>query len=247
MVIILNKKTVLITGASRGIGASIANKFAKNNYNIIINYLNSKEKAEILKKELENKYKAECITIKADISKEEDVKEMTKIAIDKFKKIDVLVNNAGLAIDTIFIDKTVDNLKKILSTNLIGTFLVSKYISKYMPDNSSIINISSTNGIDTVYPYSMDYDASKAGVINLTKNLAIEFAPKIRVNSVAPGWVNTDMNKELSKEFKQEETNKILLNRFAEPKEIAEVVYFLASNKASYINGTTIRVDGGIK
>ena len=247
MVIVLNNKTVLITGASRGIGASIAKTFAKNNYNIIINYLNNQEKARRLQEELTNKYKVKCILIKADISNEEEVKKMTSIAIEEFKKIDVLVNNAAISIDTIFQDKTVDNFQKILNTNLIGTFLVSKYISKYMPNNSSIINISSTNGIDTVYPYSMDYDASKAGVINLTKNLAIELAPKIRVNSVAPGWVETDMNKDLSKEFKEQELNKILLKRFANPEEISEVVYFLASEKASYINGTTIRVDGGIK
>ncbi len=110
-----------------------------------------------------------------------------------------------------------------------------------------IINISSTNGIDTIYPYSIDYDASKAGLINMTKNLAIEFAPFINVNAVAPGWVDTGMNDDLSDSYLQSEMEKTLLKRFAEPEEIAEVVVFLASDKARYIDGETIRVDGGLK
>ena len=104
-----------------------------------------------------------------------------------------------------------------------------------------------SNGIDTTYPYSIDYDASKAGLINLTKNLAIEFAPYINVNAVAPGWVDTGMNDDLSKSYLTSEKEKILLKRFAEPEEVAEVVLFLASDKARYIDGETIRVDGGIK
>ena len=242
-------KVALITGASRGIGRSCARCFAKNGYNIIINYLTSKEEAENLKEELEKKYNIECLLIKADVSNEEEVKNMVEESINKFKKIDCLVNNASIAIDTIFEDKTKESFQKTLNINLIGTFLVSKYVAKYMKENKDgcIINISSTNGIDTNYPFSMEYDASKAGVISLTKNLAVELAPYIRVNSVAPGWVNTDMNKDLSEEFKNEETNKILLNRFAEDYEIAKVVYFLATKDASYINGTIIKVDGGSK
>ena len=162
----LLNKVVLITGASRGIGRSIAIKFAENNYNIIINYLNSKDEALKLEKEIKNKYKVDCLVVKADVSCEEDVDKMVKQITSKYSKIDVLVNNAGIAIDTIFIDKTVSNFKRVLDVNLIGTFLVSRYISKYMSDMGTIINISSTNGIDTNYPYSMDYDASKAGVIS---------------------------------------------------------------------------------
>ena len=240
-------KVVLITGASKGIGKSTAIEFAKQSYNIIINYNTSKEKAENLKKELETKYNIKCLAIKADISNEEEVNNMVEETINTFEKIDVLVNNAGIAIDTIFEDKTKEIFQKTINTNLIGTFLVSKIVSKYMKERKSgaIINISSTNGIDTYYPYSIDYDASKAGVISLTKNLAVELAPYIRVNSVAPGWVNTEMNKELDKDFIKKETDKILLNRFAEPEEIAKVILFLASDNASYINGEIIKVDGG--
>lgn len=242
-------KVVLITGASRGIGKSTAKCFAKNKFNIVINYLKSEDKALELKQELEDKYNIECLTIKADISKEEEVKNMIEKSIEKFNHIDVLVNNAGIAIDTIFEDKTVANFQKILDTNLIGTFLVSKYASKYMKQNKygTIINVSSTNGIDTYYPYGMDYDASKAGIISLTKNLAVELAPYIRVNAVAPGWVNTDMNKDLDDNYIQKEEEKILLGRFAADYEIAKVIYFLSTSDASYINGSIIRVDGGLQ
>lgn len=242
-------KVVLITGASRGIGASTASTFAKNNYNVVINYNKSESQAMKLKLELESTYNIKCLCIKADISKEEEIINMVEETIKEFGTIDVLVNNAGIAIDTIFEDKTKENFQKIINTNLIGTFLMSKHVSKYMKENKkgTIINVSSTNGIDTNYPYSLDYDASKAGVISLTKNLAIELAPNIRVNSVAPGWVNTNMNEDLDEEFCKEEQSKILLNRFAKPNEIAEVIYFLSTESASYINGTTIRVDGGTK
>ena len=111
----------------------------------------------------------------------------------------------------------------------------------------AIVNVSSTNGIDSYYPYSMDYDASKAGINLLTKNLAVELGPEIRVNSVAPGWVTTEMNQELDEEYIQEEEAKIILNRFAEPYEIAKAIYFLASEDASYINGAILQVDGGRK
>ncbi len=242
-------KVVLITGSSRGIGKSTASIFAKNNYNVVINYNKSEDKALALKLELETTYNIKCLCIKADISKEEEIISMVEETIKEFGHIDVLVNNASIAIDTIFEDKTKDNFNKIINTNLIGTFLVSKYVSKYMKENKKgcIINVSSTNAIDTNYPYSLDYDASKAGVISLTNNLAIELSPYIRVNAVAPGWVDTDMNKDLDEDYKLEEENKILLNRFANPDEIAKVIYFLSTDDASYINKTTIRVDGGIR
>lgn len=245
----MSNKVVLITGASRGIGASVARVFAKNNYNVVINYNNSEEEALALAQNLENEFNIKTLLIKADVSNETEVKNMVEKTIKTYGQIDVLVNNAGIAIDTTLENKTVDNFKQILDVNLLGTFLVSKYVGEYMlkKEDGSIINVSSTNGIDTIYKESMDYDASKAGVISLTKNFALAYAPNIRVNAVAPGWVKTDMNKELDKEFIKKEKDKILLNRFAEPKEIAGVVAFLISDEAKYINDSIIRVDGGIK
>ena len=238
-------KVVLITGASRGLGAAIALEFAKNNYDIIINYLNSKEQANILKETILKNYNVRALVIKADVSDEAQVKMMVQAAFNTFGAIDVLVNNAGIAIDSLVEDKTVENFEKILKVNLIGAFSCARECAKIMKEGSSIINISSTNAVNQYYPYSLDYDASKAGLLSLTNNLAVEYSPKIRVNAVMPGWINTEMNKELGEEYIAAESRKILLGRFAEPEEIANVVYFLATPQASYINGSIIRVDGG--
>lgn len=237
-------KTVLITGASRGLGASIAEVFAKNGYNIVLNYNNSYDEAMSLKEKLE-KYNVLVFPIKCDMSCEDEIKNMVSFVINRFKGIDVLVNNAGIAIDTEFSSKNKENFIKTLDINLVGPFLLVKYIGDYINSGGSIVNISSTNGIDSYYEYSLDYDASKAGIISLTHNLALHFAPDIRVNAVAPGWINTDMNKNLDDDYIKEEESKILLNRFADPSEIASVVYFLCSDDAKYINNEIIRVDGG--
>lgn len=198
------EKVVLITGSSKGIGKSTAVEFAKiGGYKVVINYLTDKEKAEELANYLKQEYKTETLMIKADVSKEEQVENMVQEIINKFGRIDVLVNNAGIAIDKEFKDRTVEDWKRTLEVNTIGTFLVSKYVSENMLRNKSgkIINVSSTNGINTFFPSSIDYDASKAAVINLTHNLAIQFAPYINVNVVAPGWVNTEMNQDLPKDL----------------------------------------------
>ncbi len=194
----MDKKCVLVTGSSIGLGSTIIKKFASNNYNVIITYLNHKEEALELDKELREKYNIETLCEKLDISDEKNIINLKNKVVNKFKTIDVLINNASISNDTLFEDKTKENFMKILEVNLVGTFLMSKHFGDLMSKNKSgnIINISSTNGIDTYYEYSLDYDASKAGVINLTHNLAIQFAPYINVNCVAPGWVNTEMNQE---------------------------------------------------
>lgn len=241
------KKSVLVTGGTRGIGEAIVREFAQKDYDIIINYISSNEKAMKLKEELENKYSIKVLPIQADISSETAVKNMIEIAMREFGKIDVLINNAGIVLDKEFEDRTAEDWRKTLEINLIAPFTLTKLIGKEMMKQKSgaIINISSTNGIDTYYPSSVDYDASKSGLISLTYDCAVQFAPYVRVNCVAPGWVNTDMNKELPKDFIEEETNRILVKRFGEPEEIAKVVAFLASEEASFINSTVIKVDGG--
>ena len=203
--------------------------------------------AERVADKIKEKYDVDVLCVKADVSCEEEVEAMVNQVVDTFGKIDILVNNAGICQDSLLLDKSIFNFRRILDVNLIGTFLCSKYVGKVMLDrgNGKIINISSTNAIDTYYPESCDYDASKAGVISLTHNLAREFAPNISVNCVCPGWVKTNMTEGLSIEQIKEEEDKILLHRFAAPEEIAKVVVFLASSKASYINDSIIRVDGG--
>lgn len=243
----MNKKCVLVTGSSIGLGASIIRKYASMGYNTIITYNSHKDEAIELQKEINDKYNTESLVIKCDISKEEDIENLKNEIISKFNKLDVLVNNASIAIDTTFSDKIKENYMRILEVNLVGTFLVSKIMSTIMSDNSSIINISSTNGIDTYYEYSLDYDSSKAGVINLSHNLANYLSPKIRVNTICPGWINTPMNKDMDMEFRKQEEDKILLKRFAEPNEIANLIYFISSEDASYINDSVIRIDGGKK
>jgi len=240
-----DRKVVIVTGASRGIGSAIAEIFAKNNYNVVVNFVQSTKAARQICDNLSVKYHIEAIPIQADISKEEDVKKLINTTHEKFGHIDCLVNNAGIAIDTTLEDKTVTNFQKILNTNLVGPFLTCKYVGQIMlsQKEGSIINISSTNAIDSFYPYSMDYDASKAGVISLTHNFAKEYAPTIRVNCIAPGWVETDMNKNLDKDYISSECEHILLKRFAKPEEIADLVYFVANS--TYINDSIIKIDGG--
>lgn len=245
----MNRKCVLVTGSSIGLGSYIIRKFASNNYDVIITYNTHKKAALELQKEITKKYNIKALIVKCDISKENEIENLKNEILNTFGKLDVLVNNASIAIDTIFDDKFKKNFMNILEINLVGTFLVSKTFGDIMlkQKKGNIINISSTNGIDTYYEYSLDYDASKAGIINLSHNLANHYSPNIRVNTICPGWINTPMNQNMNEEFKKQEEDKILLKRFADPSEIANLVYFIASDEASYINDSVIRIDGGKK
>jgi 3-oxoacyl-[acyl-carrier protein] reductase len=240
----LKDKVALITGSSRGIGRAIALDMAKEGANVVVNYNNSPNEAEKVAEEI-TQNGSQAIAVKADVSNEMEVRNMIEQAVAKFGKIDILVNNAGIVFDIPFMEKTVEHWSKTLGVNLIGTFLCCKYTIPHMPEGSRIINISSTNGINTVSTDSMDYDASKAGVIAVTKSLAEELAPKILVNNIAPGWVDTEINKDLSAEYVEKETERIAVGRFGKPEEIAKVATFLASDDSSFVSGTTIVVDGG--
>ena len=243
----LKNKIALITGSSKGIGKATAMLFAKEGAKIVVNYLTTEEKNAFSIVDEIKKIGSDAIAIKCDVSKEDEVKKMIEQTISKFGKIDILVNNAGIVFDVPFFERTVEQWKKTLDVNLLGTFLCSKYVSEQMlkMDGGKIVNISSTNGINSFSPEAMDYDASKAGIIILTRNLAKELAPKIQVNSIAPGWVDTEMNKDLPEDFVKEESGKIYLKRFAKPEEIAKTILFLASDDASYITGSILKVDGG--
>ena len=243
----MSKIVALVTGSNRGIGAICIEEFAKKGVNVIINYCHHEKEAKNLEKHIKENYNVEVLTIKCDISKEDEVEEMINTITDRFGGLDILVNNASVSRDSLLLDKNIKEFKRVLDVNLIGTYLCSKYAGKVMLNQKrgKIINISSTNAIDTYYPESCDYDASKAGVISLTHNFAREFAPFINVNCICPGWVKTPMNKGLSLEQIAKEKKKILLNRFAEPEEIAKMVLFLSSSNADYVNDSIIRIDGG--
>lgn len=241
-------KIVLITGSAKGIGKAIAIELAKNNYDIVINYLNSKDEALALQKEIIDTYKVNCLAIKADVSKEEEVDNMVKEIEDKLGSVDILINNAAIDLSNMFHLKTAEEFRKTLDVNVVGAFNCAKRVSKKMIEKEygRIINISSTNGINTYYPMSIDYDASKAALISLTHNLAVEFAPYIHVNAIAPGFIGTESELDgYDEEFLKQECEKILTKRYGDPSEVAYLVKFLISKEADYINNTIIRIDGG--
>ena len=240
------KKVVLVTGASRGIGAGIARKFAENGYNVIINYNNSEKEAFAITKELEKI--TEVMPIKCDISKEQEVVNMVNLAMKRFGRIDVLINNAGISIDKLFADKTPEDFRKTFDTNVVGTFMVSKLVGEIMSGNrwGRIINISSTNGINTYFPMCADYDASKSAIISLTHNLAVQFAPYVNVNAIAPGFIGTESElSAMDAEFIDYEKEKIMVRRIGTEEDVANLALFLASDGASFINNEVIRIDGG--
>lgn len=242
-----NKNTI-ITGASRGIGREIAYQLASKGCNLIINYNNSEKKAIELCEEIKNKFKIDAFIFKADISDEKEVEKLFNFSINKLKKIDFLINNAGICMDMEFNDRTVSHFEKTFKTNVFSVFNLSRLVGRHMVKNKygKIINISSNNSINSFYPTTIDYDASKAALNNLTKNMAIEFSPYVNVNAIAPGWVDTEMNTQLTPDIIEFEKEKILKKRIGTPKDIANLVCFLISDEAEFINGEIIVIDGGM-
>lgn len=243
---ILKNKVALITGSSRGIGRATALLFAKEGAKIIVNYNTSSKEANYVVNEIA-RLGSEAIAIQCDISKEKQVANMLNKAVKEFGKIDILVNNAGVVFDVPLFERTIVQWRRTIDVNLTGNFLCSKYVAKQLLKQKSgkIINISSTNATNNNSPESIDYDASKAGIISMTKNFAKELSPSIQVNAIAPGWVETDMNKNLPEEFLADEKKKVYLKRFAQPEEIAKVALFLASENSNYITGSVLVADGG--
>ncbi len=238
------KKKVLLTGGTSGLGKAIIESFAKNEYDVIFTYHSNETEAKNIKKEIEKKYNIKIEYYSLDIKDDKSIDNL----VSKIDSVDVLVNNAAYNLDNNIFEKDRNQFLEVLNTNLVGPFILCNKLYPILKKcNGNIVNIASTNGIDTMYEESADYDASKAGLINLTKNLASSYAPDVRVNAVAPGWINTSSTIDMNPNFRASEMKKIGLNRFAEPCEVAEAVYFLASERASYINGSILRVDGGIK
>ena len=206
---------VLVTGSSKGLGREIIKVFANNGYDVIINYNKSESDALSLFEELKNITNVKLI--KADVSKEEEVKNMFK----EIDHLDILINNAGIAKDKDPLEKGADEFNEVLHTNLTGTFLCIKYALEKM-DKGSIVNISSTNAIDTYYPESIDYDASKAGIISLTHNFA-KYLTDIRVNCICPDWIDTTMNQDMAEDYRK------TIN-FIKKEDLAQLVYRVATN-----------------
>lgn len=217
---------VLVTGGARGLGLAISLYYLKMGHSVVVNYNNSSDLALKLKSE----YGDRVSIVKADVSNEDDVKRM----FDALGKLDVVVNNAGIAKDSDPMEKSAEEFLEVIKVNLLGTFLVSKYAVNHV-DKGCIVNISSTNALDTYYPESMDYDASKAGVISLTHNFSLYLKDRdIRVNVVCPDWIDTDMNLGMDEEYKKS------LGVFLKPEEVAKVVYDVSIDKS--VNDVVIRV-----
>lgn len=243
-------KVVLVSGGAQGIGKAIALELAKNHYDVVINYLTSNKAAALLEEEIKKNYDVRVMIIQADVSKEEEVDAMISLIEKKWGGVDILINNAAVDLSNLFHLKTADEFRKTLDVNVVGAFNCSKRVYRHMLDQEygRIINISSTNGINTYYPMCIDYDASKAALISLTHNLAFEYGPYINVNAIAPGFIGTDNELDgYDEEFLKEEQEKIMVNRYGKPEEVAYLVKFLISDEANFINNTIIRIDGGQK
>lgn len=243
----LKNKVAIISGASRGIGRAIALELAKEGVNIAFNYLENKSAAEKLEKEVKDigvKSKGSQV----DIKDFEAVSDWVKSAKKLFGGLDILVNNAGIINDKALMFMEKDDWQKVIDTNLGGVFnLTSAVITGFLKQNSgNIINITSVSGIVGMSQQT-NYSASKAGIIGFTKALAKEVAKyNIRVNAVAPGFIETDMVKGLKEKRREELQKSIPLNRFGNPEEVAKAVKFLVSESADYITGQTIIIDGGL-
>ncbi len=241
------KKTALITGAAGGIGQAICEAFAKEGYNLAIHYSSSKKKAEELCESLKVKYNIEAVAFKADFTKEEDVKYLTAKVISVFKKVDVLVNNSGIAYQTLFQLADEKKIKEVLDINLMSALSLTKEILPFMIKEKwgRIINISSMWGISGA-SCEVHYSAAKSGLIGFTKALAKEVGPSgITVNCVTPGFIDTKMNGNLDEEAVKEIIDCTPMGRAGTGEDVAELVRFLAGEKAEFITGQVISVDGG--
>lgn len=243
----MDRKVALVTGGNRGIGKEIALVLAEDGYDIALNYRRETEELENVKNEIELKG-VDCLLVKGDVSIFEDCEKMVKQTIDKYGKIDCLVNNAGITKDTLFLRMKEEDFKSVIDVNLVGTFNVTKQVVPYMTKarQGRIINLASVVGVSGNAGQA-NYSASKAGIIGFTKSLAKELASRnILVNAVAPGFIKTDMTDVLKDEQKEAILNVVPLKREGSPRDVANVVKFLAGEGSSYITGQVINIDGGM-
>ena len=244
------KRVALITGASRGIGKKVAEKFAKQGYNLVLNYVSENTNIEELTNELkkEANQEIEILFIKGNVIDFTSCEQLVKKAIEKFGKIDVLVNNAGITKDNLLMRMKEEEFDRVIEVNLKGTFNMTKNVVPYMMKKryGKIVNISSVVGVSG-NSGQCNYAASKAGIIGFTKSLAKELASRnILANCIAPGFIATDMTNVLSDTIKEQIEGQIPLKKMGTAREVANAVYFLANEENTYITGQVLNVDGGM-
>lgn len=235
-------KTVLITGASRGIGASIALEFAKNNYNVVISYNSSKCEGEKVKEYIEKNYKVKCLMVKCDISSEIEVSHMVDLSLKEFGNIDVLINNASVSIDNDIMSKSKDEFLRVVEVNLVGTFLVTREVIKKCNVNT-IVNISSTDSTSTYSKLNIDYSCSKAGVNILSKTFSLCY-PDIKICTIMPNWVNSETVLSMNSDYLEEEMKRIGQKKLIDKEYVARKTYEVVVDKFIK-NGDIIRIDEG--
>ncbi len=235
----MKRKVAVVTGSARGIGKQLIKLLAKDNYDVIITYNNSEKEAFDLRDYVIKKYNVNALAIKCDITNEKQIINMKNTIIEKYNKIDLLINNAAYASDNYIYDKTKEEFMKVLEVNVVGTFLVTKYLYPYLNDGI-IVNVSSTDAVNTYNSISMDYCASKAGVNSLTKTFSQEFK-NIKVLGVMPRWTNTETVREMNKEYLKAELKRVNQERLYEPDEVADNIIKII-NDNSVISGSILEV-----
>lgn len=235
-------KTVLITGASRGIGASIALEFAKNNYNVVISYNSSKCEGEKVKEYIEKNYKVKCLMVKCDISSEIEVSHMVDLSLKEFGNIDVLINNASVSMDNDIMSKSKDEFLRVVEVNLVGTFLVTREVIKKCNVNT-IVNISSTDSTSTYSKVNIDYSCSKAGVNILSKTFSLCY-PDIKICTIMPNWVNSETVLSMNSDYLEEEMKRIGQKKLIDKEYVTRKTYEVVVDKFIK-NGDIIRIDEG--
>ena len=244
------KRVAFITGGSRGIGKKVAEKFAKQGYNLVINYVSDNTNIQEITTEIKqnSSEKIEILFCKGDVTSLASCEQMVNEAIEKFGKIDVLVNNAGITKDNLLMRMKEEEFDKVIQVNLKGTFNMTKTVTPYMMKKryGKIVNISSVVGVSG-NAGQCNYAASKAGIIGFTKSIAKELASRnILASCIAPGFIVTDMTDVLSEKVKEEISNQIPLKKMGTAEEVANAVYFLANEENTYITGQVLHVDGGM-
>lgn len=241
------EKVALITGSSRGIGKATALRLAEDRVNIVINYLSHHDEAESTAQEIAT-MGCKAFTFQADVRNFVETQNLINFTMEKFAKIDILVNNAGIVQDRTLQNMSLEEWENVIRTNLTGVFYCSKLVTQEMVKQKSgrIINVCSVVGQIGNFGQT-NYAAAKAGILGFTKSLALEVASKgVTVNAVCPGFIETDMVRKLSSDIREKLLQKIPLKRFGYPREVAELIAFLASERSSYITGQTFNINGGL-